>query len=286
MLWAAATMLYGRAGKVLPPIRLNAIKGVFTTLLFAVTLLALGRPFVSQLQGIPIGDLWLLGVSGIIGIAIGDSFYFAAVNDVGARRVALLSLLATPMVVLLGITLLGERPSMLQLAGMIVTVGGVAWVILERAPLSGKFAHPKHYARGIPFGILAAAGQAVGAVMNREALRDNEGLDPLTSALWRLGVATFCLLPIFLLRSKAPRPRVDAGTWGIVIVAALMGTYGGIWLQQEAFARAAAGPVQTLLSTTPIWILPLAAVAGEKLTPRAVLGAIVAVGGVALVVFG
>ncbi|MEL7239259.1 MAG: EamA family transporter, partial [Planctomycetota bacterium] len=69
---------------------------------------------------------------------------------------------------------------------------------------------------------------------------------------------------------------------GLVLIGVLLGTYGGIWMQQAAFANAKAGPAQTMLSTTPIWILPLAFFAGERVTWRAVAGSVIAVAGVAM----
>ncbi len=300
MLWAVATLLYGRAGRVLPPMTLNAIKGVFATSLFAFTLWLIERPGHAELLALDRWRLWLLAASGILGIAIGDSFYFACVNAIGARRVALLSLLATPLVVIGGAVVLGESLSPPAWLGAGLTVAGVAWVVAERdsGPVANrpmppeKTTTPNKLAIGVVFGLIAAACQAVGALMNRGALRDlpADSLDPLSTALWRLGTATVVLLPVVALlratakRPRPPKPRASLNLWLIVITAALMGTYGGIWLQQVAFARAPAGPVQTLLSTTPVWVLPLAALTGERVTLRAVGGAVIAVAGVALLV--
>ena len=305
MLWAAATMLYGRAGRVLPPMSLNAVKGVFATTLFAITLAILGRPGHEELLDLDRWRLWLLAASGVLGIAVGDSFYFACVNALGARRCALLSLLATPLVVIGGALVLGESLTPPAWLGAGLTVAGVAWVVAERAPtrVASSVVQPAEAAEparsevhvdlwvGVVFGLIAALCQAVGALMNRGALADLPAgaLDPLTTATWRLGTATLVLLPIVAViraTSSASRTRTNASLvlWATVAAAALMGTYGGIWLQQVGFTHAPAGPVQTLLSTTPVWVLPLAALSGERVTLRAVFGALVAVAGVALLV--
>ena len=288
VLWAGATVLYGRAGRAIAPATLNAAKGVAVSALFAATLHARGVAWVGPVRDADAWRLWVLAGSGVVGITLGDTFYFAALNRLGPRRTALLSLLATPAVVLLGAPLLGEWPRPTVLGGIAVTVGGVAWVVAERRVKTGAEASPD-FGRGVAFGLLAAGGQAVGAVMNRAAV-DGGGLTPLTAALFRLGTATLALLPLVLLLAfLAPRrrgggPRLTAGVLAAAAAAALLGTYGGIWLQQVAFANAPAGPVQTLLSTTPVWILPLAAMSGERVSFRAAAGAVVAVGGVAIVV--
>ena len=297
-LWAGATVLYARAGRVLPPLLLNAIKGVFASGLYAATLWLLGVDFVEQLRQLSGWRLWVLAVSGVVGIAVGDSFYFASVNRIGASRLALISLLATPLTVIGGVLILGERLAWPAWVGIAMAVAGVAWVVAERRPktvtIDGEVealpprirtAEGTALAVGITFAVVSAFCQAGGALMNRRALDGAGDFDPLTSALWRLGVATVALLPIALLfgrRRDPAMPHVTVNVWLVVAVAGLMGTYGGIWLQQGAFAKAPAGPVQTLLSTTPIWVLPIAALAGERVTRRAVLGAVVAVAGVAL----
>jgi drug/metabolite transporter (DMT)-like permease len=57
-------------------------------------------------------------------------------------------------------------------------------------------------------------------------------------------------------------------------------TYLGIWLQQTSLKFATTGIAQTLLATSPLFVIPMAVILGEKITPRAVLGALVALGGI------
>jgi drug/metabolite transporter (DMT)-like permease len=55
-----------------------------------------------------------------------------------------------------------------------------------------------------------------------------------------------------------------------------------MWLQQIAIELTPVGIVQTLLSTSPLFILPIVALQGEQISPRAVAGALVALLGVGL----
>jgi len=82
--------------------------------------------------------------------------------------------------------------------------------------------------------------------------------------------------PLISLERFKQTPRL----WGLLAAATLVGTYLAIWLQQISVSLAPAGIVQTLLSASPIFILPIAALAGEKLSLRAVLGVLVALVGV------
>ena len=66
-------------------------------------------------------------------------------------------------------------------------------------------------------------------------------------------------------------------------VALLLGTVGGIWLMQVSAMHAdKAGIAATLLTTSPLFVLPIVAMIGEHLSKRAVLGALVTIAGVAL----
>jgi drug/metabolite transporter (DMT)-like permease len=56
----------------------------------------------------------------------------------------------------------------------------------------------------------------------------------------------------------------------------------GISLQQFAFKFANTGVAQTLLSTSPLFILPITVALGEKVSLRAVAGVVVALAGIAM----
>ena len=284
MLWATATVLYASAGRSIPPIALNAAKGVAVTLLFGGVLLAGDALALQRLTQEPATVLLLLALSGVVGITVGDSGYFAAVNPLGPRRTSLLSLLAVPLTSFSGVAFLGEDMGGLDLLGIALTLGGVSWVVAER-PKDQKKPVVAGYGLGVGFGLLAAVGQAAGATLNRAALLRSD-LDPLATAFWRLGCATVLLVPLAIVVGDWRRAgRAPRSAWLVAAVAALLGTFGGIWLQQVAFDRADSGPVQALLSTTPVWILPIAAMSGDRVTGRAVAGALVAVSGAALLLF-
>jgi drug/metabolite transporter (DMT)-like permease len=92
---------------------------------------------------------------------------------------------------------------------------------------------------------------------------------------------------IWVLVSRQPMGKWQHKTdskkiWGTLFITAI-GTYVSLWLQQLAISGAPAGITQTLLSTSPIFILPVAAIRGEKVTLRAVLGAFVSIFGIMLV---
>ena len=298
VLWAAATMLYGRAGQRVGPATLNLVKGVVSCGFFAVTILLLGRPLIGPLRQHGTGAL-MLAVSGVIGISLGDTALFAAIAWLGPQRALLLTLLAVPATALGGFVFLGESLPPLALLGMAVTLAGVAWVVAERTtgptpepagdvvvPAAPPPRDPKIVA-GVAAGVVAAMATAGGQLVNRAFVRGG-AFDPLWAAAWRLAAAVAALaivLPLLKRLGRRPRVRRTPGPfWRFLLPATLMGTFGGIWLQQIAVTRAEVGLALTLLSTSPVWILPMAALTGERVTPRAIVGSLVSIGGVALLV--
>jgi drug/metabolite transporter (DMT)-like permease len=132
-------------------------------------------------------------------------------------------------------------------------------------------------------GILAAMTQVIGAVLTRAAFAQTS-VTPLFSALLRMSAAVVVVLVwITLSRSKKKWTiRRSRDMWGLVLAATFIGTYMGISLQQFAFKFANTGVAQTLLSTSPLFILPITAALGEKVSLRAVAGVVVALAGIAM----
>lgn len=281
-LWAVASLFYGRATLEIPPRTLNLIKGVLAILLFGLTLLLSGSGTV------PISTmaLMLLMLSGVLGIGLGDTAYFEALKALGARRALLMETLAPPLTALIALFFLGETLTSDEWLGIGLTVCGVAWVISEQVENDDE---PEHLPwRGIGFGLLAAGSQSIGAVLSRLAF-SQATVSPLWSALLRLAAGVGFLL-LWSLVSRPSRTSLSylkgaKHLWGIILFATFCGTYLGIWLQQASLKFTNAGTAQTLLATSQIFMLFLAAGRGEEISPRALTGTAVAILGVA-VLFG
>lgn len=275
--WAIASVGWGRAGRRVPPLELNLVKGSVAVCLLVITLAVRG----DLLVGVEWRAVWLLALSGAVGIGLGDTAYFEAINSLGARRALLLTMIAPPLAAIAAWAALGERLVASSWIGMALTVAGVAWVITERVPGSGRPA--AHLIRGVWMGVLASAAQVAGAVLTRAAFAQTS-VTPLFSALLRMSAAVVVVLVwITLSRSnKKWTMRRSRDMWGLVLAATFIGTYMGISLQQFAFKFANTGVAQTLLSTSPLFILPITVVLGEKVSVRAVVGVVVALAGIAM----
>jgi len=283
--WASATVIFRRVGKDVPPLELNLLKGVIGVALLGVTLVLSGELLVR----IETAALVLLVLSGVVGIGIGDTAFFAALNRLGARRMLLLTTIAPPMTAVIALLFLDEVLALSAWAGIAVTVAGVAWVVTERE--QGASRRADRIGAGVALGLLACLGQASGAVLSRAAMTGTS-VSPLWSAVLRLG-AGVAFLVVWLLVVRPPasgwfritlprRLRPPGRLWPPLVFATFIGTYLALWLQQVSLKHASAGIAQTLIATSPLFILPIAACMGEKISVRAIAGAVVALLGVAL----
>lgn len=275
-LWATSSTIYGRLGAKIKPLSLNLTKGCLAIAYILITLwlkqeLSFNLPLSSY--------LWLL-LSGAIGIGLGDTAYFSALNHLGVRRTLLLETMAPPLAGLLAWLCLGEILSLRDWLGIILTILGVAWVISEGTPAGVITARQGKI--GVIWGILAAIAQAVGVVIARYALT-NTSVTPLGSALIRLVGGVLIILPLFGRQCSFVSPaKWTLRLWLVLSLTALMSTYLGIWLQQTALKLTRAGIASTLLATSPLFVLPIVYFLGEKITLRAIIGVMVSLCGIAL----
>jgi len=181
LLWAISASLLERLAHRISPRDLNIFKGSIAIILLLATSLILGE----DLKGLNAQVVGMLLLSGVIGIGLGDTAYFYGLKDIGSRRALLLYALAPPMTALIGWMFLNETLPLLSWVGIFITVGGVAWVVTERTPQEEDRHDKKIQARGILLGALASLGQAIGLVLSRSVMT-NEEVSSLQSAALRL----------------------------------------------------------------------------------------------------
>lgn len=226
-------------------------------------------------------SLLLLALSGVVGLAVGDLAYFAALRRLGPRLTVLLQSLAPLFAAGFGIALLAEIPGPIAVVGIVLTLGGVFWVVLERgsADLSAG-----HRTAGVLLGVLAALCQGLGLVLSKMGMATGLGPWPAswlrmtfaTAVLW-LGAAAFGKLRHLDLR---PSLRV---AWVQVTGGAVMGPFLGASLSLVAARLTEVGVAATLMATTPILVIPLVMIT-ERYRPswRTLAGTVMAVVGIAL----
>ncbi len=316
VIWAGLSVVLGRLGTRLSAVRVNAFQ-----LCFAGAFYLLLVPFAGGMQlfaGItPLRFLGLLATA-VLTMGMGDSLYFTSISRIGASRASPISVSAFPLITLLfGALLLGERLSLPVLGGAVLIAGGIALLVSESRPPA---ATRSESADGAPAPIAGASGDALeaephgagnlaGEARHGSARRSlligvalvlgaavcwsaatlglrvaSAGLPAVAVTAIRVPAAALFLLILLRGRGRLNTGGIRRRDWTLIAAAGLIGTGLGSLTYIIAIQDTGAGLTALLTSTSPLWVLPLAALfLRERLTRRVVLGAALALGGIWLV---
>jgi len=275
--WSFTGLFFAEAARRVGALRVNLLRLPVALVLLSATVAATGVPFTA-LDGRRVA--WLTA-SGVVGLVIGDLALFEAMRRIGPRLSLLIMSLAPISASVAGLLMLGERPGRLALAGIAVTLVGVAWVVGERR--EGE-SYGSHEAAGVAFAVLGAVCQGLGLVLAKLGMA---GEVPALAATWvRMGTATASIWILTALagRGRHVEPVEGFRTAGLPILGgAVFGPFLGVWLSLVAAKLAEVGVAATIMATAPVLVIPLLVVR-ERYRPsaRTLLGTVVAVVGVAL----
>ena len=250
-------------------------------MLWAVTLLA------GSWRSLPVNAWGLLAVSGLIGIFVGDTALFAAMNRLGPRRSGVLFATHAIFSAALGFWLLGERMSAQAAWGGVLTLAGVMMAILlgrEKEDEHAWEADRGSIGAGVALGLLAALCQALGSLIVKPAM--GADVDPIAASGVRVSVA--CCAHFCLLLAGFPAARAQqAATLRVLAQTALSGFIAmgvGMTLILLALKDGDVGMVAILSSVSPVLLLPLLWLRlGRSPAIAAWLGATLTVVGTALI---
>lgn len=276
--WALASVIFRKLGLNIHPLTLNLYKGLIAFSGLAVVLIISGN----LLADISFNAYLLLIFSGVIGIGIGDTAFFAALNRLGERQTVLISETMAPMItIVLAAWVFAEHLSFPALTGVAAILGGIVIVVSERSK-NGNDKQP-HDLSGLVYGLIAAACQAIGGIMTRAVFIMHDA-DPLWSAMIRLtGGIVFLLIFIpFAGQHFLPAKSRSFKIWKFVFIASMIGTFGGLAFQQMAFKYTYTGIAQTLIATSAVFVLVIAWFNKQPISFKAWLGAFCSIFGVAV----
>lgn len=281
-LWSFSSVLFTIGGRHVGAVIVNRVRLAFAALLVGAMHWALyGQPFPTAAE--PFRYLWL-GLSALIGLVIGDGLLFQCYLLVGPRIGVLLLSLAPLFSTALAWVFLGERLTTVELAAMIVALGGVAWVVLERGRRSAaQVGSNRDYLLGILLGVGAALCQALNLVIARQGLVGD--FPALSGTMIRMSMAAIAMWGGAAATGEAGRTIRKVLADGVAARAlfggAIAGPFLGVWLSMIAIQSARIGIASTLMAMTPVLSLPLVRlVFRERVTWRAVAGTGLAMAGV------
>lgn len=256
-------------------------------LLFAFLFLALTH-FVVEGTVFPWGTepfrwFWL-SLSAVLGLVLGDTFLFRAYVMIGPRLSMLLMSTVPIFSAIFGWLLFDELIGPLELAGIFLAVGGIAWVVTEKRA-KGTVVENKQYTWGILFGLAGALGQVANLVTARFGLVG--GFSAVSAAIMRILVGLLVLWTVAALRGQIRqtlRLWRNGKAFRAMLGGSFTGPFLGIWFSMIAIQYARLGIASTLMALPPILLIPIEYfVYKRSISARSIAGTIVAISGVTLI---
>lgn len=276
--WAVGSILFRRIGDDVSPQSMNLIKGLIGIML----LVAVSGLRGGMLEGV-VWDGWGLGMlvlSGLVGIALGDTLFFMALIRLEPRRTLILATMGQVFTVSLAVLLLGERQHSAVWLGGALVVAGVTWVMREQLDEDSE-SQQIDRRNGMVYGLLASLCMSFGILFADMGVQELSALD----ATWvRLLAGMVGLMLWGAFRGEVLgwlAPLRDTQLLRRMFVAVCVIIFGGFYLSLLSLKLTSVTVNSVLTATEPLFILPLSVVLlREKLSHRAVMGALLTVGGV------
>lgn len=279
LVWAAAVVLYKKVSDTVHPIALNLFKNAFSLALFVPTLLLAGG---SGLGSIAARDLVALVASGILGIAISDTYLFKALQQLGAGLYAIVVCLYVGFVVSLSFVFLGERLTPLQLVGVAVIAAAIAIAVYEP---DRSHRERRQVLLGLAYGVVAMLSVAISVVLMKGALDRVAVFDTIVV---RVGSGLVALLPFVLgLSGRRILATLRGPHWASTLWGSFFGMFGAtlLWVLGMKYTLASVASSLNQLSNVFVFVLAVVFL-HERLTARKVAGILVATAGALLVILG
>jgi drug/metabolite transporter (DMT)-like permease len=278
-LWALVAILFKNLGNNILPLGMNLGKGIIASFLLGILVLFIDHKPVSN------HAFLFLAISGLLGIALGDTFYFESLIRLGPRPSLVIATLIPVVTMLLAIVILHESYSLANWLGIFLTLCGVFLVLWDRS-LGGY--RTAGWKSGIQYGVLTVLCCSLGIICSKIVL---ESVSSLKATFIRQisGVIGLMFWGLFGLKFKIwIKPLFnDYVLLKKLFFASFIGTFLGTWFCILALKYTNAAIATTLNATSPLFILPLSFfILREKMSFRAIIGSFIAVAGVGLIFLG
>ena len=286
--WTATALLSEFGSKRLGNLTLNVLRMALALLFGAVmSWIVTGSPLPS---GVTPEACWWMLLSGLVGYVIGDFCLFQCYIIIGSRYGQLFMTLAPLAAALTAWVALRQQMTPMSIVAMMVTLCGIGISVLGRG--EHHRVSLKLPLNGVLYAIGAALCQGVGLVLSKIGMdcyqtdAEEAWLVPFSANFLRCvaGIIGFSLMLYFREGFSPLREALhDAKGMGVATATTVFGPFVGVGFSLMAVQYTSAGIASTLMALTPIIIiLPSYWLFGQKITWKAVAGAVISVIGVSL----
>lgn len=274
--WALGSILFKQISETVSPFGVTLAKGFIGIILLGTVYLFEGIFSVS------LNAVIVLTISGIIGIAIGDTLFFASLKNLGPKTQVIFFMFGNIMTAVFGMIFLKEFPSSMQWIGIMITLIGVASVLWSKI-----FSYSTNVSTGVKgavFGVLAMVCFSSSLVIAKDVLDE---ISTIGATFYRITSGTIGMAMYGFLTNDVKdwiKPFRNNGKMVLFFIGSVsVVMFGGFWLSLVAIKYVNIGVASALNATEPLFVLPLAYfILKEKISRIEIFGAVITVLGVVL----
>jgi drug/metabolite transporter (DMT)-like permease len=291
--WAIAIILFKKCGTYYSAKNLNLFKNIIGSVLFIISMIVLGENFIPK--GVKLVDVFVLGLSGIIGMSLADTILFISLKKLGATLIGVVEALYAPFVVFISSVFFYEEITLKIILGTILVFLGIIVSSIDFKQTTTNISR-KDLFIGLFWGVIAFLGMALGVVIMKKPFLTEYSVLDTYSSMWtttvRITIATLIMLPFSLIKRTGKsrseffamfRPNPN---WRILVPGSVLGAYLSMFTWIVGIKYLAKVSVASILNqTTIVWVAILAVIfLKEKFTLNKVLSVVLALAGVVVVV--
>lgn len=243
--WALGAFFFKQLGEKVDSTDMTLVKTTLSFFILWFIALILGYSF-----SLNNNDLIFVAISGILGIAVGDSLFFAALKNLSPVVVSII-LLAGPDILngILGVTVLKEYPSWIEWFGVILILTGLFTYIF---PVKKEEGDAKTTIKGLIYALLSLLAMSCSIVFIKPVLLHSS---TLIVTMYRMFFSSVCLLLFLLFFKKKISPPFLDFKYGIKFTSVVfLITIGGFWLSLVAMKNCDIVLASSVMTLEPLLI--------------------------------
>ena len=250
--WSCGVICFDIAGRVLNSLQISLLKNIVGVLGFIGFLLLQGDPFPLFAQH----DYFVLVVSGLIGVALGDLLFLASLRRIGSSLSAIISTSYSVSIFILAYIMYQEVISVFAYFGGVMVISGVIVGTRE----SPENRTPRDIYIGAFYGFLAHFFTAYSVLLLRPVM-ESHPVVPIALVRFTTGIIFSAAAIIYLNGYSELRETMAKGFGHVYLLAgSFLGTFLSVifWLSGYKYTLAGRAAIYNQLST--IFIIILAAI--------------------------
>lgn len=283
--WAGTSSAFTVSSGIAGHRVVNRSRLLIAMVLLGITHLAMNGSLIPLGVGL---DQWFwLGLSGVVGLIMGDHFLLLSFGKLGSH-LSMLVFSSSPLLsALFAWMAFGEVLSTRDFLGIGFTVAGIILVVQNKRDEKKTIADRKQLFLGTGAALLAAAGQALALITAKVVLV--EGFPAFSAVVIRMLVAAVLIWLMTAVKGEARSTLSWIGRnryTAYLVTGSIIGPYIGIWFSLLAVQYTVnVGVASALMSLAPIILLPVEHFwFGNRITLAAVIGTALAMLGVILLI--